>query len=163
MAGHELTVVEVMFQQYDHRKTGAVAREHAQKIFATLGLPSKDLKLPHELSLEELRSIVEYLSPKNENTLQHQLDAFHLMMNPYYAPSSSFVDPDALNPMLQAGGASKSEVQSLLESMMDWDDCGHDPKISCERFNSEISRLYNSKHSRNGAGRRANKVRVNAS
>ena len=163
MAGHELSVVESMFQLYDHRRTGVIVRASAQKILTTLGLPSKELKLPQELTLEELRSIVEYLSPKNENSFQHQLDAFHLMMNPYYAPHSSFVDPDALSPMLQAGGASKAEVQSLLESMKDWDDCGHDPKISCERFNSEVTRLYNSKNSRNGAGRRANKVRVVAS
>ena len=159
-SGSELPVVEAMFQLFDHRKVGTIARASALKIFTTLGLQSKDLKLPNELTLEEICSIVEYLSPKTENTIQHQLDAFHLMMNPHYSSSSSFVDPDALSRMLQAGGASKAEIQSLLESMMDWDDCGHDPNISCERYNYEITRLHTAKHSRNGAGRRTNKVRM---
>ena len=162
MAGYELGVVEAMFHLYDHRGTGRILRSSALKILSTLGLPTKELKLPVDLSLEEVVSIVEFLPPKTETGLQSQLDAFHLMMNAHYSPSLSFVDPEALTSMLRAEGGSKWEIQCLLESMMDWDDCGRDPKISCERFNAEITRVFNVKHMKSGAGKRS-RVRVNAS
>lgn len=152
----ELQVIESTFKLLDTRGVGRIRKEYAMKIITMMGIKNKDIKLPTELTLPEVVSTIEFLTPKHESTLQNQLEAFHHLMDVNYHPDMSHVSPDALSKMLGPAGASKDNVLLLLRSMMDWDDCSEDPVIKCSKFNEVVTKFAGSMQGKQNLAHRRN-------
>lgn len=102
----------------------------------------------------EVLSTVDYLSPKSDTSIAAQLDAFHIMADPNYKADNALMTPENLYRMLQSGGASKHDTNMLLKSMMDWDDCDHEPQVLSTRFNEELLKVIQAREKQALAARK---------
>ena len=143
----EAQAVSHMFSLYDYKSTGRIPPHLAMKLLSQLGLDEAQLELvvfTNEVSLSEVLMHLDQLMPPPEPMLNSSLTTFiGLVSKPSYIEEepTRVITPQDISDYMESLGrppAAIKEVNLMLNSMLEYDDCSVDPVLNVERFTNEI-------------------------
>lgn len=144
----EAQAVAHMFAMYDYRATGKIPAHLAKKLLSLLGFeaPQVDnLLFSPEVTLGEVLMNLDLIMPPAEPMLNSSLTTFVGLVSKPTATSGEeagrVIVPQDISDYMESLGrppAAAREVNLMLSSMQEYDDCSVNPVLKAELFTKEI-------------------------
>lgn len=137
---NEARMIQAMFNYYDYEATGRVKRHLAWKLLSGLGLNIHIDTLPAAVTLKDLLLFADGSAP--EQNLEGSLQTcFRLSANKTTDLDELRVRPQGLVNFLKdldRNPPTVEESKTLLNSMLEYDDCTDSPAVTNEAFVTNI-------------------------
>lgn len=144
----EAQAVAHMFTMYDYKATGKIPAHLAKKLISLLGFEKQsidNLIFSPEVTLGEVLMNLDLIMPPAEPMLNSSLTTFvGLVSQPAPVQSEDtgrVIVPQDISSYMESLGrppAAAREVNLLLTSMQEYDDCSINPVLKAELFTKEI-------------------------
>ena len=130
-----------MFRLYDYQATGRIPKHLAVKLVKGLGFDFGSSGLGKEVSLKELLLWLDQRCAERFPILNWSLETFSKMVSSFSEETGTIITPEQIIKFYESLGRApipQGQLEILLTSMLEYDDCSSTPIVKPEAFKNAI-------------------------